>query len=60
VTDVFACGDHMVPGCSCGPDEEMPCWQRVGLWPTSGCGSPAADRYLAAACTERMDEEDDQ
>lgn len=34
---MFADGNHNVPGCKCGPNCEMPCWQRVGLTSLACC-----------------------
>lgn len=40
------------PGCSCGPECEMPCWQRVGLTEDACCKAcsplPAVERDEAA------------
>lgn len=34
-------GKVNTPACNCGPDCEMPCWQRVGIADAcSGCGCP--------------------
>lgn len=41
---IFLDGALNTPGCVCGPDCEMPCWQLVGLTddPCGACGCPAA------------------
>lgn len=38
---IFIDGKVNTPACNCGPDCEMPCWQRVGIADAcKGCGCP--------------------
>lgn len=41
---IFMDGTGITPGtakCNCGPECEMPCWQRIGLAPAcAACGCP--------------------
>lgn len=42
----FVDGSDRMPGCNCGPECSMPCWQRVGIAPACdacGCAAFAAD-----------------
>lgn len=32
-TIMFVDGSDRIPGCNCGPDCSMPCWQRIGIAP---------------------------
>ena len=44
MSGMFLDGTGITPGtgeCKCGPDCEMPCWQRIGIAPACGaCGCP--------------------
>lgn len=43
-TGVFVDGSSQIPGCNCGPECVMPCWQRIGTAPAcDNCGCASFD-----------------